>query len=173
VNSIGGACLLGICLLASACSPAALAPTPSSSPSARADPTVVCNPTVAQMTPPSDYVEFLVGGSSKPEQSRAALKTANFMGNEAMWLVLPDKGEMVGRLFDKFLPWRTKPGELQWEARRLDGTTTVARHRAGPEGYGDIGFQAAGVDLPEYGCWQVTYTLNDQYPLQFVLLVRP
>lgn len=161
---------MGLVLLTCACSSGA-AGTSTSSASERVSP-VVCNPTDARMTPPTEYVEFLVGGSSKPEQTREVLKTANFMGNEAMWLLLPAKGEMIGRLDDKFLPWRTKAGELQWEARRLDGVGSVARHRAGPEGYGDIGFQAAGVELPEYGCWEVTYTLGGQYPLQFVLEAR-
>jgi hypothetical protein len=121
------------------------------------------------MTPPSEYVEFLVEGSSNQEQTRTYLETANFIGNEAIWLILPPKGEMIGRLSDKLLPWRLKPGELQWEAHRLDGRATVAKHPAGPAGYGDIGFQAAGVGFPESGCWEVTYTLNDRYPLRFVL----
>jgi hypothetical protein len=121
------------------------------------------------MTPPDEYVEFLVGGASDQERARAHLKTGNFIGNEAMWLLLPDNGEMIGRLNDKLLPWRLKPGELRWEAHRLDGNASVAKHRAGPTGYGDIGFQAAGVEFPESGCWEVTYSLNDQYPLRFIL----
>ncbi len=124
------------------------------------------------MTPPTEYLEFLIGGSSNQEQTRTNLKNANFIGNEAMWLLLPPRGEIIGRLNDKFLPWRLKPGQLRWEAHRLDGDGSVPKHPAGPSGYGDIGFQAAGIEVPEAGCWEVTYTLNDQYPLPFIVRVQ-
>jgi hypothetical protein len=65
-----------------------------------------------------------------------------------------------------------KVGELQWQARRLDGSATVGKQPAGPSGYGDSGFQAGGVSFPESGCWEVTYTLSDQYPLTFVLQAK-
>ena len=131
-----------------------------------------CRPTVARMTPPAEVIEFIVAGSSEPEITRAGLRTANFFGNEALWLLLPENGEINGRLSDKLMPYRMKAGQLQWQARRLDGSATVRKQPAGPSGYGDIGFQAGGVGFPESGCWEVTYTLSDQYPLTFVLQAK-
>jgi hypothetical protein len=40
------------------------------------------------------------------------------------------------------------------------GWTPPPRRRAHvPDGYGDTGFQASGVDFPTEGCWEVTGTL--------------
>lgn len=122
------------------------------------------------MTPPKEVVDFLAGGSSQPEAARAYLLTANFYGNEAFWVLLPPKGELPpGRLGDKLMPYRLKSGLLEWEAHRLDGRTQVTKQPVGPDGYGDIGFQAGGVGFPEPGCWEVTYTLDGQHPLRFIL----
>src|SRR2546423_13518131 len=63
-----------------------------------------CRPTDAHMRPPTEAVEFFANGSSSPDAARETLKTANWYGNEAMWIVLPDNGEIVGRLDDKIPP---------------------------------------------------------------------
>ena len=63
-----------------------------------------CRPTSAHMTPPPEAIEFFASGSSRPEAAREALKTANWYGNEAMWIVLPENGEILGRLDDKIPP---------------------------------------------------------------------
>jgi len=133
----------------------------------------VCEPTIARMTPPAVAVEFVANGSSQPDQTRQYLRTkANWFGNDAMWVILPEQGEIVGRLDDKIPPYRIKAGEVTYEARRLDGTGTVARTRIGPAGYGDIGFQAGGPTFPAAGCWEVTYLLSGNDALRFVVRVR-
>jgi hypothetical protein len=129
-------------------------------------------PTLAHMTPPVEAAEFFAGGSSTPDLAREQLKTANWFGNEAIWVVLPLHGEIVGRLDDKIAPYRTKRGHVEYEARRLDGPGTPGRHPIGVDAYGDIGFAAGGPAFPSTGYWEVTYTLDGQYPLRFVLRVR-
>ena len=124
------------------------------------------------MTPPAEAVEFFANGSSAPDTAREVLKTANWFGNEGMWVVLPDNGEIVGRLDDKIAPYRLKRGHVQYEARQLDGVGVVKRQAIGPDAYGDIGFAAAGPDFPAQGCWEVTYTLDGAFPLRFVVRVR-
>lgn len=89
-----------------------------------------------------------------------------------MWIVLPDNGEIVGRLDDKIAPYRIKRGHVQYEARRLDGSGVVKRQPIGPDAYGDIGFAAGGPEFPARGCWEVTYLLDDTFPLRFVVRVR-
>lgn len=139
-----------------------------------AAPVMQCRPTVEKMTPPTEAVAFFAGGSSQPEMARDYLLTkANWFGNDAMWVVLPEDGEIVGRLFDKIPPYRLKTGYVSYEARRLDGPERVSKTAIGPSGYGDLGFQAGGPTFPTTGCWEVTYLLNDGNPLSFVLRVRP
>ena len=133
----------------------------------------VCEPTIARMTPPAAAMEFFANGSSQPEQAREYLRTkANWFGNDAMWVILPEQGEIVGRLDDKIPPYRIKAGEVMYEARRLDGAGAVAKMRIGSAGYGDIGFQSGGPTFPATGCWEVTYLLNGSDPLRFVVRVR-
>jgi hypothetical protein len=135
-------------------------------------PSAVCHPTIARMTPPSAPFEFFANGSSTPEAARVVLKTANWYGNDAMWVVLPPDGEIVGRLDDKIPPYRLKTGQVRYEALQLDGHGVVASAAIGAGGYGDIGFASGGPTFPTTGCWQVTYTLDGADPLRFVLRVR-
>jgi len=143
--------------------------------------TFVCEPTIAHMTPPSEALEFFAGGSSQPDQARESLRQANWLGNAAMWIVLPRDGEIVARrdptngrtyLDDKIPPYRMKSGYVTYTARQLDGSAVVARTAIGPSGYGDLGFQAGGPSFPTRGCWEVTYELNEKDPLRFVVRVR-
>lgn len=55
----------------------------------------------------------------------------------------------------KFGWWRAAPGKLAITGRRLDAPAPPARGFV-PDGYGDTGFQASGVDFPTEGCWEVT-----------------
>jgi hypothetical protein len=144
---------------------------PSQLPPATSGP-VECHPTVVHMTPPSEAIEFFAQGSSTPDRAREMLKTANWYGNEAMWVVLPDDGELVGRLDDKIPPYRLKRGHVQYEAIRLDGPDVVTRRAIGVDAYGDIGFAAGGPAFPTAGCWEVTYALDGRDELRFVLRVR-
>jgi hypothetical protein len=131
-----------------------------------------CHPTSAHMTPPAEALEFFANGSSRPDLARESLKTANWYGNEAMWIILPENGEIVGRLDDKIPPYRLKRGRVQYEARRLDGPGVVTSRSIGLDAYGDIGFAAGGPAFPTVGCWEVTYALDGRDPLSFVLRVR-
>jgi hypothetical protein len=129
-----------------------------------------CQPTVAHMTPAREAFDFFFNHSSstRPDK-RSIFEQLNWYGNEAMWVTLPPNGEIVGSLGDKIPPYRLKYGQVWWEARRLDGPGVVAKRSMGPA---DIGFQPGGVGVPETGCWEFTYTLDDQYPLTFTLRVR-
>ena len=124
------------------------------------------------MTPPAEAVEFFANGSSTPDAARESLKTANWYGNEAMWIILPEGGEIVGRLDDKIPPYRLKRGRVQYEAHQLNGRGVVRLQSIGVDAYGDIGFAAGGPAFPTVGCWEVTYTLDGRDPLSFVLRVR-
>jgi len=124
------------------------------------------------MTAPFEAIEFFAQGSSTPDRAREMLKTANWYGNEAMWVVLPDDGQLVGRLDDKIAPYRLKRGRVRYEAIQLDGPGVVTRRAIGPDAYGDIGFAAGGPAFPTVGCWEVTYTLDGEDALRFVLRVR-
>ncbi len=159
----------GIALIS--CTASSAGPAPSlSAPAASVG---ECHPTIAHMTPPSEALEFVANGSSQPDRAREWLKTANWYGNEAMWVILPPDGRTPpGMRGDKIPPYRMKRGYVYWEARRLDGPGTVSKQRIGPDGYGDIGFAAGGPAFPTAGCWEVTYTLDGQDPLRFVLEVR-
>jgi hypothetical protein len=131
---------------------------------------VECHPTVAHMTPPSEALEFMIGGSSNPASARSVAPTMNWYGNDAMWVVLPPNGEIIGRLDDKIPPYRMKRGQITWSARQLDGNASV--HVQAMTGYGDIGFQAGGPGFPNVGCWGVSYWLAGRDELRFVLRVR-
>ncbi len=146
---------------------------PGPSPSAPAASVGECHPTIAHMTPPSEALEFFANGSSQPDRARESLKTANWYGNEAMWVILPADGRTPpGRLGDKIPPYRMKRGQVEWEARRLDGPGIVSKQRIGGPAYGDIGFAAGGPGFPTAGCWEVTYMLDGHDPLRFVLEAR-
>ncbi|MEP6667404.1 MAG: hypothetical protein ABJA81_13230 [Nocardioidaceae bacterium] len=136
--------------------------------------TALCATTVAHMTPPAEAVDFYANGSSTPDKAkvREELKNEMWLGNDAMWIILPPNGEIVGRLDDKITPHRTRRGHVQYEARQLDGPGSVTTRPIGPDAYGDIGFQAGGPAFPTVGCWEVTYTLDGNEPLRFVVRVR-
>ncbi len=70
----------------------------------------------------------------------------------------------------KFGWWRAAPGKLRITGRRLDAPAPPARGIV-PDGYGQTGFQASGVDFPTEGCWEVTGALPTTR-LTFVTLVR-
>ena len=154
---------MGLGFLACTVTPAPPAATPN---------TVECHPTSAHMTPPAEAIDFFANGSSRPDAARDTLRTANWYGNDAMWIILPETGEIVGRLDDKIPPYRLKRGRVQYEARQLDGPGVVRSQAIGPDGYGDIGFAAGGPAFPTVGCWEVIYTLDGRDPLRFVLRLR-
>jgi hypothetical protein len=141
----------------------AVTPAPSKS--------TVCEPTIAHMRPPDAAADFFANGS-RPPVAREVVLAENWFGNEAMWVILPPTGEIVGRLDDKLPPYRIKRGRVQYEARQLDGQGVVSRRPITDIDYGDISFEPGGPAFPSTGCWSVTYVLDGQYPLEFVVHVR-
>ena len=133
-------------------------------------PAVECQPTVAHMKPPSEPLEFMIAGSSSLDAARRITPTLNWYGNDAMWVVLPPNGEIIGRLDDKIPPYRMKRGQVTWSARQLDGNSSVPIQTM--SGYGDVGFQAGGPGFPNVGCWEVSYWLAGRDELRFILRVR-
>ena len=65
--------------------------------------------------------------------------------------------------------WRYQPGSLSITARRVDGTAEV--RTTNTAGYGDIGFNASGVEFTSEGCWRVTGSVAT-HELTFVMFVR-
>ncbi|MBI4521094.1 MAG: hypothetical protein HY701_09670 [Gemmatimonadetes bacterium] len=133
-----------------------------------------CHPTLAFMTPPQRALEFFAAGQSTSDpRFRRQLETANWYGNEAMWVILPRDGVIEGWLSFKLPPYRFERGIVYYKARRLDGPENVSRRLLGPQHYGDLGFQAGGPTLPTTGCWEVTYMLDDgRDSLRFIIRVR-
>jgi len=78
------------------------------------------------MTPPEQALNFFASGSTDPD-AKEKLAPMNWYGNDAMWVILPPGGEMVGRLFDKIPPYRMRYGTVFWQARRLDGAAIASR----------------------------------------------
>ena len=69
----------------------------------------------------------------------------------------------------KFGWWRAASGKLEITGRRLDAPAPPARGIV-PDGYGETGFQASGVEFPTEGCWELTGALP-RTRLTFVTLV--
>jgi len=82
----------------------------------------------------------------------------------------PESTDKDGSVGWKFGWWRAVPGRLRITGRRLDGAAPPVRSDV-PDGYGDLGFQASGVDFPMPGCWEVTGVVGTT-SLSFVTLVR-
>ena len=64
-----------------------------------------------------------------------------------------------GSISWKFGWWRKIPGYITITGHRLDAPAPPLRAQLAngtDSGYGNIGFQASGVDFPTEGCWQVT-----------------
>jgi hypothetical protein len=100
---------------------------------------------------------------------------SEFHGNGLMWVGLWRSNVVVqdprsdGSIDAKFGWWRGAVGRLRIEGRRLDGPAPPLRANI-PTGYGDSGFQAAGIIFPTAGCWEVTGRVGDA-SLTFVTLV--
>ena len=71
----------------------------------------------------------------------------------------------------KWAWYRYVPGRLTIEGRRLDAPAPPLRAWI-PEGYGEIGFQVAGIIFPSEGCWEITGRVGEA-SLTFVTFVIP
>ena len=135
--------------------PAPTAPAPGGAPPVGFD-CPVTRPDPALRPPPD-----AVGGTE-------LLANQIWYGNEALWLILPADGVAHS---GKVMWWRTATGLLAIAGRRLDGPAPPLAAQI-PDGYGETGFQATGVDFPTPGCWEVTGTVA-QRVLRFVVAVYP
>lgn len=123
-------------------------------------------PVTEPMEAPADFAERLFGSTTA-------------YGNESLWVGgLGEGGVMVadssivnddGSIGWKLGWWKIVPGSLAINGRRLDAARPQLRASI-PDGYGEQGFQASGVDFPTEGCWEVTGTLGDD-SLTFVTFV--
>ena len=131
-------------------------------------PTVVASPTPLTQQQASSAASAatcpvtLPNGSTPPGQE----PSARHHGNGAIWIDLEPDGiyrappEYVGSdgsISMKSWWWRGPRvrGALTITGRRLDGLAPPLQ--AGiPDGYGDTGFQVAGIAFPTEGCWEVT-----------------
>ena len=116
-------------------------------------------------------------GSIPPGESQGS----NVLGNGAIWVGLYPNGEVQfeangpgsidedGSMEMKFWWWHAVSGKLQIEGHRLDGAAPPLLADI-PDGYGDTGFQAAGLIFSSPGCWSVTGRVG-QASLNFVTLV--
>jgi hypothetical protein len=80
-----------------------------------------------------------------------------------------------GSLSMKFWFYRTVPGEVVIEGRRLDEPEVMARLatlRGPADGYGETGFHPAGLHFPGEGCWEVTASVGDDRMTFVTLAVR-
>jgi len=102
-------------------------------------------------------------------------------GNGQLWTGLWPDGKVIfepggpgtiyadGSLGMKWWWWRGVEGQLAIEGRRLDAAAPPMQADI-PEGYGQSGFQAAGLIFPTEGCWEVTGTVGEA-ELTFITLV--
>ncbi len=71
----------------------------------------------------------------------------------------------------KWAWYRHVPGRLTIDGRRLDASAPPLQAWI-PDGYGDIGFQVAGIIFPTEGCWEITGRIGEA-SLTFVTFVIP
>ncbi len=147
---------------------AACAPT---SPTAQtAGPCAVTSPTAERTVPPPQPTGPNEGMVFTPGPREF------LYGNDALLVLLPNDGVLRpsdpqrGLSGGLKLPWwRVARGNLAVTTKRLDGSTPP-RTPDVPGGYGDTGFQPAGIYFDAPGCWQIIGTLGAQ-TLAFVVIV--
>jgi hypothetical protein len=112
---------------------------------------------------PQEVIDIIAAGASVP------LKRADFQswyGNDVLWVNVYPQG---ARRSEKF-PWvRLGRGSLTITGHRIDAEAAPAIGHV-PQGYGDTGFQASGIDFPTAGCWEITGQLAGEN-LRFVVKV--
>jgi hypothetical protein len=135
-------------------------------------------PTTRPTLPPVDPDACAVtipNGTSPPGMPPASRRH----GNGALWVDLWPNNRILatapnylhpdGSISMKFPWWRGVAGKLTIEGHRLDAPAPPLKASV-PNGYGEIGFQASGIDFPSEGCWQITGRVGDA-SLTFVTLV--
>lgn len=88
-----------------------------------------CRPTLAQLTPPREFADFMLGGVGyptgvTPPPREIALAGINWYGDDALWVILPRRGEVRG-LSEKIPSWRLRPGTIEVGGRRVDAPSSL------------------------------------------------
>jgi hypothetical protein len=101
------------------------------------------------------------GGTGSFAWEKAA--AASSYGNGELWTLLPRGGTLFaghdqqGRLWDKWLWYRTVHGHLSVSGRRLGGPETFQTGPSEETMLGrDTGLLVEGLAFPSEGCWEVT-----------------
>lgn len=172
------AAAMGLAMLASSCGSPADRPTSA----ANTSPNSVAANAIEPETPAFDCPVTAPNGATPPGESYSR----GHHGNGAIWTGLWPDGKVVfkpggpgaiqpdGTLEMKWWWWRSVPGELRIEGKRLDGPPGGILRAEIPAGYGKTGFQVSGLIFPSAGCWEVTAHVGDQ-SLAFVtaVVLRP
>ncbi|MHB8646793.1 MAG: hypothetical protein ACYDAR_13465 [Thermomicrobiales bacterium] len=110
--------------------------------------------------------------TSRPPDANTARFTETWYGNDVLWagLAPPYQGKWFASSL-KVLWWRSVSGTLTIEGTRLDGNAPPVTAFI-PDGYGQTGYQATGIDIPTPGCWAITGKVANQ-ELRFVVAVSP
>lgn len=124
-------------------------------------------------------------GSNGTPPTQAYPSPDEFFGENGLWVVLwPDGVISVdedspyvtphgpeGGVSMKFPMYRddSAKGTITISGERLDATAPPLTANV-PDGYGDVGFQATGIDFPTPGCWEVAVH-SGSATLTFVTLV--
>ncbi len=108
--------------------------------------------------------------TSRPPDANTAGFTQTWYGNDLLWagLAPPYKGKWFASSV-KVLWWRSVSGKLTIKGRRLDSAAPPVTAFI-PDGYGQTGYQATGIDIPTPGCWEITGKVANQ-ELRFVVAV--
>lgn len=115
---------------------------------------------ICEVTRPSERAD-----SPPPEVAESSGRAEMLYGQGGLWVALPTPDVDVVKKNDgtyglKFMWWRLDQGNLKLQAT-LKGSESRRVEGDVPTGYGDVGFQASGIDFPEAGCWEVVGSLND------------
>lgn len=134
-------------------------------------PTPVAAPTASPVAPgPLTECPVTQPQAAPPEIGERLFGSMSAYGNDELWvgglgqdgLMAFDQGAVHsdGSIGTKLGWWRNVSGSVEISGRRLDAPAP-ALHGQGSDGYGNIGFQASGVNFPTEGCWEVTGRVGD------------
>jgi hypothetical protein len=170
--------ILLVTLLAASCSP--FAPQDNPNP-AGSTPRPVEFADTGEKVPAPTATPFIcpvtiANGDAPPLEKR----DDNYHGNGKLWvapwpegtiLATPDYVRADGSIGMKFPWWRGVKGELSITGLRLDAKAPPLEAEI-PDGYGDSGFQAAGLIFPTEGCWEVTGAVGEASLTIVTLVVK-
>lgn len=144
--------------------------------------------------PPSCHVTLPSEGSLAPafpiRATDVGIGTSGMLskyGTESLWTLLPTDGIWRGPIprkpgdfaYSNKLPWRgafrDKDGPLTITGKRLDGPapafTEIQEISGFPNGDEHAGIMG-GIDIPVFGCWEITGRYKDQ-ELRFIVWLTP